>query len=181
MKLSFPQAMKAIALGTSLLAAAFALLYSLVPHSWLLATAISFGTTAYHFVMRLLVGSLIPNTFDPQSKWFQPRSWEPALYRFLRVKRWKEHVPTYDPKAFSLAHNTLAQVVSNMCQAEVVHEVIVLCSFVPLLFSLIFDSFGVFLITSILAAAMDTVFIMLQRYNRPRVFRILQKKGNTHV
>ena len=90
-------------------------------------------------------------------------------------------MPTYDPRLFSLTENTPQQLTANMCQAEVVHEVIVLGSFLPLLFTLFWGSFPVFLITSVLAAGVDTLFVMLQRYNRPRVLRLLQKKGMYHV
>lgn len=71
--------------------------------------------------------------------------------------------------------NTPQQVIANMCQAEIVHETIVLFSFVPLLFSLVFDSFPAFLITSLLAACFDLIFVSLQRYNRPRLLRLIEK------
>ena len=176
---SFPRIMKATALLTAGLTAGFALLYGLFARGWLLSCAITFGTTAYHFIMRLIVGAVIPNTFDYRHKWFQPRFWEASLYSKLQLKRWKANIPTYDPTLFSLTHYTLEQVVTHMCQAEVVHEVIVLLSFLPLLLTFVFGSFGVFFITSLLAAALDTVFILLQRYNRPRIIRLLQKRAAT--
>lgn len=174
---SFPRAMKATAAITTGLTILFTLLHLLFPQKWLLPCAITFGTTAYHFLMRLIVGTLIPNTFDYRQKWFQPHPWEAALYQKLGVKRWKAHVPTYDSSLFSLSHYTLEQVLAHMCQAEVVHEVIVACSFLPLLFTFPFGSFGVFLVTSLLSALLDTVFVALQRYNRPRLVRLLEKKN----
>lgn len=182
MKSHFPLVMKSIAASTALLTLLSTFLYHRSSSSWLLSAAITFGTICYHFAMRLAVGALIPNRFHHSASWFQPRPWEHRLYQKLKVKRWKQYVPTYDPRLFSLAENTLEQVVSNMCQAEVVHEVIVLCSFIPLLFSLAFDDFFVFLITSILSAVLDLVFVCLQRYNRPRLVRILQKGAQSrHV
>ena len=108
---------------------------------------------------------------------FAQKAFEPRLYAVLRVKQWKDHMPTYDPASFSLRDNSLAQIVHNSCVSETVHEVIVLFSFVPLLFTLLWGTFPVFLITSVLAAAFDSCFIMMQRYNRPRLVRILSKKG----
>lgn len=182
MKSFFPLVMKSTAAGTALLTALFALLYHNLGCSWLLSVAITFGTVCYHFSMRLLVGAVIPNSFQYNSVWFQPLPWEPLLYKKLNVKAWKKHIPTYEPRLFSLEENTLEQIVANMCQAEVVHEVIVLCSFIPVLFALIFGSFWVFLITSVCSAALDLVFVCLQRFNRPRLVRILQKELKvTHV
>lgn len=155
----------------------FALLYRHFDHSALLAVAITFGTTFYHFGMRLLVGALVPKRFDYRKKWFQPAKWEMAFYRFLRLRKWKTQLPTYNPSLFSLQENSLEQIVCNMCQAEVVHEVIILFSFVPLLFSLVWDSFFVFLITSVLAAGFDFLFVMLQRFNRPRIVKLLRRNA----
>lgn len=171
----FPLVMKSTAAVAAGLTVVFSLLYRFLHHDWLLDCAITFGTTCYHFSMRLLVGALIPATFDAQSKWFQPKSWETAFYRKLRLRRWKGRIPTYNPESFSFDHHTPQRIVANMCQAEVVHEVIIVCSFVPLLFSLVFGCFGVFLITSVLAACLDAVFVLLQRYNRPRLLHLLKR------
>jgi hypothetical protein len=94
----------------------------------------------------------------------------------LGVKNWKRRLPTYDPRQFSLQENTASQVVQNMCGAEVVHEIIMLCSFLPLLTVPLFGEFWVFFITSTLAALFDSLFVMAQRYNRPRLERIVQKQ-----
>ena len=163
----------AVTAGATVLLAA---LYHFHPQGWLLSAAITFGTTCYHFSMRLLVGALIPNRFDPGSRWFQPRKAETALYKKLRDKRWKDHLPTYDPRLFSMQDNTLEGIVKNTCQAEIVHEVIIVCSFLPMLASLLWGEFWVFAATTVIAALLDSTFVMLQRYNRPRLMRLLGKK-----
>lgn len=183
-KISFPNVMIGTALSAGLLALVFGGLFRVSAVGWLQSCAITFFTVFYHFSMRLTVGALVPHRFSYNSPWFQPRAFEAPLYKTLRLKRWKDRMPTYDPRKFSLEENSLEQVITNMCQAEVVHEIIALCSLIPLLFSLFWDSFWVFFITSILSAALDLCFVMLQRYNRPRLMRILQKqskKGIYHV
>ena len=62
-----------------------------------------------------------------------------------------------------------------MCQAELVHETITVLSFVPVLFAIWFGQLPVFLITSLLAAAFDMQFVILQRFNRPRVIKFINK------
>ena len=150
---------------------------------WVLSCAISFGTTLYHFAMRLAVGFFIPLCFkkyNHQSWWFQPRQWEKTLYRKLGVRKWKHKLPTFDPSQFSTDHYTLPEIVRNMCQAEVVHEIIVIFSFVPLAFVPVFGVFPVFLATSIAAGLFDCLFIIAQRYNRPRLARIIEKGNRIH-
>ena len=53
---------------------------------------------------------------------------------------------------------------------------LVMAGCTALLFSLLWGAFPVFLITSLLAAAFDSCFAVMQRYNRPRLVRILEKK-----
>lgn len=63
------------------------------------------------------------------------------------------------------------------CQAEIVHEAITMLSFVPILFTVWFGGAGVFLTNSCLAALLDIAFVMVQRYNRPRLLRLIQKQS----
>ena len=176
--ISFPLVMKATALITCALTAVFYGLYRCFPTDLMLSTAITAGTTFYHFGMRLLVGAILPRCVrHPENcRWFHQKAFEPRLYERLKVKGWKDRMPTYAPSSFSLRENTLEQVIFNCCVSEAVHEVIVLLSFVPLLFTLLWGALPVFLITSMLAAAYDSCFIIMQRYNRPRLARILAKK-----
>jgi len=179
---------RAVVIGTAIISGVLtgilALLSCRFPAGWLLSLAITCGTTFYHFAMRLLVGSLIPARFDYRKSWFQEKPFEKALYRKLGLRRWKGNMPTYQPKLFSLEHYPLEEIIAHMCQAEVVHEVIALCSFLPLFFTFLWGDFLVFLLTSLAAACFDMLFVMLQRYNRPRLVRLLEKqrrKGNSHV
>ena len=64
----------------------------------------------------------------------------------------------------------------NSYYSELVHSFIVLFSFLPLLLAIPFGEFPVFVITSFLAAGIDCVFLLLQRYNRPRILRLLARK-----
>ncbi len=68
----------------------------------------------------------------------------------------------------------LQELLHNMMQAELVHRIIMLLSFVPLLFIIPFGEPAVFIITSLASAALDGCFVIIQRYNRPRVIRLLE-------
>ena len=71
----FAVIMKILALVTSAMTAIFAVAHRLIPTNWLLPTAITFGTTSYHFLMRLAVGYIVPKltnyNFDYHHRWFQ--------------------------------------------------------------------------------------------------------------
>ena len=176
----FSRAVKRVAAITSALTVVLLAAYAAAPHGWILSCAISVGTTAYHFLMRLAVGYALPKLtdydFDYRYFWFQPRKWEAALYRKLHVRKWKGKLPTYAPSQFSLSEHSLHRIIQNMCGAELVHEIIMVLSFVPLLTVPVFGTFPVFLITSIFAALFDSIFVMAQRFNRPRLVRIYEKQ-----
>ena len=131
-------------------------------------------------VTRLLVGGIVNavmhNHADYHKKWFQLSPFEERLYRCLKVKRWKNHLPTYAPESFSPQKHTFDEIAQAMCQSEIVHEINVALSF-PLLFaSLWFGSFTAFCATSIAAACFDLLFVIVQRYNRPRIVKIAEKQ-----
>ena len=65
-----------------------------------------------------------------------------------------------------------------MCEAEITHEIIALFSFVPILFSLKIGELAVFIITSLIAAGIDMIFVIVQRFNRPRIIRLMGMTEN---
>lgn len=169
--------MKIIAGISLLMTAIFTAIYHISPLGIFLSMAITAGTISYHFCMRLLVGGIfdlaLHNRIDPNQKWFQVGKTEQKLYEALKVKNWKNHFPTYDPDAFDKRQHTWGEIAGAMCQAELVHETIAALSFLPILSSVWFGTEGVFLVTSLCAALFDLTFVMIQRYNRPRVLKIL--------
>ena len=180
MKNNFPFIMKAVAVVTVLLTAVLTVAYHLYHQNWMLTAAISTGTTSYHFLMRLAVGYIVPKltgyNYDYRRKWFQLRNWEPGFYQAIHIRKWKNDLPTYAPELYSLKENSLHRIIQNMCGAEIVHEIIMVLSFVPMLTVPFFGAFPVFLITSVLSALYDGIFVIAQRYNRPRLVRIYEKQ-----
>lgn len=157
------------------------ILYKYTESVFVYSLGVTFFTFLYHFVMRLLVG-LFCDKFvnpNPKSRWFNQRSFEKRLYRFLKVKKWKEHVPTYYPEAFDIEKNTPEKIEQSMCEAEVVHEIIMVLSYIPLLFAIPFGVFSVFFLTSIMASLVDSIFVIVQRYNRPRIIKLIRHKNNS--
>lgn len=171
--------MKVTAVITFLLTILFAAVYFLGFH-WAMSFAITFGTCFYHFAMRLLVGQIIhckmQNKAAYQKAWYQLRSFENKLYRILKVKQWKGKMPTYDPDVFDPRIHSWEEIAQAMCQAEIVHEVIAALSFLPLLAAIPFGAFSVFFITSLLAALYDLTFVIMQRFNRPRIIKFIEKE-----
>ena len=153
--------------------------YALTDIQPLFSMAITFGTIFYHLSVRLAIGGLIDtkyhNHMDYTKKWFQERPFEKKLYQALKVKNWKKWLPTFNPEDFDLKNRSVEEIIQVICQAEVVHEAIMPFSFVPILFSIWFGSLGVFIITSGAAFLFDSIFVIMQRFNRPRLMRLLRR------
>ena len=150
-----------------------------------LTLAVTCGTAAYHLGVRLLVGRAydrwMGNRADLTRKWYQPRPWEEPLYRRLRVKSWKDRMPTFYPDEFSPKKHSWSEIAQTMCQSELVHETNILVSFLPLAAAVPFGAFWVFFLTSLGGALFDLSLVILQRYNRPRILRLAQRQDRRKV
>lgn len=163
-----------------LLTLLFLCVYFYIPSKTTFTILVSFITTSYHFVMRIVVGYAVDgiyhNKMDYKKSWFQVSKKENEIYDVIKVKEWKKHMPTYSPETFSLKHHSFEEIAMSMCQSEVVHEIIVILSFLPVL---AIPSLGkplVFILTSFLAACFDFTFVIMQRYNRPRIIQLIEKR-----
>ncbi len=142
------------------------------------------GVTAlmlvYHLGLRLILGNisgLFPIRAD--MAWFRERAFEKKLYTLLRVKKWKGHMPTYNPGVFSLENRTLSQIADAMAKAELDHWLNEGLSVLSILFALLWGETWIFLLTAMGAMVFDGLFIMIQRYNRPRVLRAIRRRMQT--
>ncbi len=169
--------MKLVAWISTLTTILCVVLYRNTGNDLIFTLMITFGTTAYHFVMRLFIGwminLLLNNHVDYRLRWFQVSNMEQKLYKKLNVKKWKGKMGTYDPSCFDSKIHSWDEIAQAMCQAELVHELIIVFSFLPVFAAIPFGSLPVFVITSILAACFDGMFVVMQRYNRPRIIKLI--------
>lgn len=132
-------------------------------------------TICYHFTVRLAVGNITGSIktkhFDPRSTRFRERRFERRLYKLLRVKKWKRLMPSYDETQFSLKDHTPDEIARITCRNETVHWLCAAASLASITFALMFGSLAVFIITGVLGALFDFSFVIVQRFNRPRLRR----------
>lgn len=176
----FAKTIKITAAAMTVLTVIFAIIYQRTSLSALQSLAITFGTIAYHFIMRLAVGFVVDsihhNNFDYNKKWFRPRRFEKRLYELLRVKKWKNKVPTFAPEMLDIKQHSWEEIAGAMCQSEVVHSIIAVLCFAPIFATFAFGSFWVFFITSVVSALIECVLVIMQRYNRPRIVKMIERQ-----
>ena len=144
----------------------------------ILWTGIVAFTIMYHFWVRIIMGNvskLFKKHINYKQWWFKERKFEKRLYEILHVKDWKGKALTYNPESFSLKEHSLEEIANTMTKSEVDHWINEAISLSTLLFAIPWGAFGVFLISAIAAMIFDSQFIIIQRYNRPRIMKILEK------
>ena len=173
------RAMKALTAISLLLGVVCGILW-LCGAVWADGFTITFGTFFYHFAMRLAVGyginAIMKNKADLRKRWYQLRPFELRLYKALKVKKWKSGMPTYAPDTFDPKQHSWEEIAQATCQAEIIHEIIIGFSFLPLLAAIAFGEFWVFFVTSVIASMYDLTFVIMQRFNRPRIIKLIAKE-----
>jgi len=160
----------------------FILYYRNICTSYLvLLTGIVTFTIMYHFWVRIIMGNVskvFKKHLNYRQAFFKERSFENGLYKFLRVKDWKGKALTYNPESFSLKEHSLEEIANTMTKSEIDHWINEIISLTSILFSLMWpELFWAFLISAIVAMIFDSQFIIIQRYNRPRVVNIIEKQS----
>lgn len=133
-------------------------------------------------VVRAWVDMIIPERYlQPDRWWFRTRDWERdgEIYREqLRIDRWKDKLPSLRTAArFSKKRLTeasrryLNRFVLETCRAESNHlraigSVVVMRFWTPV---------DLWMVCLLIAVAGNVPFIMIQRYNRPRLLRALER------
>lgn len=157
--------------------ACFALFYTGVyENSIVLWAGIIAFLVLYQFSLRLVFGEVNKHfNIRYNQLWFKELPFEKRLYKLIRVKKWKNKVPTFNPELFVIEDYTYEELANTMAKVEVDHWTNVIISISTLLFIIPWDRAYFFITIAILAILFDCVFISIQRYNRPRVVKAIAR------
>ncbi len=125
-------------------------------------------------------GEAIPrNEIDFEKFPFRPYKWENdgRIYEKLKIRKWKNKVPDMSkickdmiPKKLDISSDSegLRILILETCVAEIVHSVLALLGAACLL---IWEGTGGFIVTFIWIVFGNIPFIIIQRYNRPKLIK----------
>ena len=167
----------AIAL-TAIIAAVFLYLYysGLYKNDLVFWIGVVSFMVLYHFGLRVFMGELTKRfTISYEHPWFKERSFEKKLYKWLRVRKWKDKVLTFDPDAYDFKNRTLRQLATTMAKSETDHWINEVISLTSILFFFLFGNLPAFIISAVAAMVFDAQFIVVQRFNRPIVLRLMNR------
>ncbi len=131
----------------------------------------------YHFGLRILFGKITDKfNINYSHPWYKTRKFEKGLYKLLKVRKWKDKVLTFEPDKYDFKNRTLEQLATTMSKSELDHWINEVISVFSLLFIFLWGCAPAFVITAIAAMLFDAQFIVVQRYNRPIVIRLMQSR-----
>ncbi len=135
-------------------------------------------------ILAHIVGEALPRRwFDPEKFPYRAYPWEKngKFYEKLGVRRWKDRMPdksrwvkgTYTKTLTNQSNpESLRHLLKETCVAECIHWILLLLSPVVLLFT---RGTAAIMITVVYALS-NFPFIIIQRYNRPRLRILLERR-----
>lgn len=134
-----------------------------------------------------LVRFLVPKRLFNENIWiFKEKDFECSFYRKIKVSKWKSKLPDAERlihfQRSSLPRNIdeayINRFITECCIAELGHLAVGISGFFSLLFPIFFPEnlqlrVGViFFVMSVIDLFAQSLFIIIQRYNRPRLIRL---------
>ena len=131
-------------------------------------------------VAGFLLGRILPKSwFCGDAFPYHCRPWEQKLWRALHIKEWQSRVPDMSrllpalmpaKKLTAETFSDLPRMIQETCVAEMIH---VLLSLTGLGCLAIWPGIGGVIVTAVYILLGNLPFILIQRYNRPRLQRLL--------
>lgn len=129
------------------------------------------------------VGEALPRRwFHGEAKPFRPYAWEQsgAVYQKLGIQKWKTRLPDKSVVVkgcerkrieTDMSYGHFQRLVQETCVAETVHWALLIIS--PVLLAVMTPPYSV--VFTLLYGLSNIPFIMIQRYNRPRLLRLCRR------
>ena len=134
-------------------------------------------------IVSFFAGRLLARcTFHPERFPWRAYAWEDGLWKRLRIRRWQARVPdmsrlfTKLMPAKRLTKETAAdlpRMIAETCVAELTHTALSLCG---LVMPLLWRGAGGWIAAAVYIVFGNLTFILVQRYNRPRLLRLYQRQ-----
>ena len=140
--------------------------------------------TSFWFVLHYGIAygcRLLPKAFYLNSSIFNEKSFERHFYKSIKISKWKDRLPAMNPTLKKLKNERspeyLEKVIMHTYYAEFGHFTIALFGFLCIVVNPS-DYFWMALLSSIANFIIHIPFCFIQRYNRPRIYRVKSRMEN---
>ena len=142
---------------------------------------------AINIAVPWLVRFLVPKKYFNENRWlFKERKFESSFYRKIKVTKWKDKLPDAgklihfqrDSLPCDITEEYINRFITECCIAELGHLTVGIVGFSSLFFVFFIpgdkkmEHLGVFLLLAVMDMAIQMLFIIIQRYNRPRLIKL---------
>ena len=136
----------------------------------------------YHFLYRILIGELVSaidskKDINYNSILLHEFNFEEKLYDVLKVKYWKNRMVTAKPYQFNIHDRSFTELLKSMIIAEKVHIICFFFSYLPILLTFKHatssTTASAIILTSFIASLIDLSYVIIQRYNIPRLLKLM--------
>ncbi len=135
------------------------------------------------FIISIVISILPDGIFNPEGFLFKCREWENQgkIYEELfKIRSWKTKLPVSHDLSYEVINlrelrlngtKHIKRYLSKSCKAEAIH---ILASFIMIVFIFRYDLL-VTLIIVMITSLINIPFVIIQRYNRPRLIKYLDR------
>ena len=130
------------------------------------------------------------NVFDSERSFYTVSEREMRFYRQIRLPKWKVKLPQHNTDfekrhlAKDITRDYLLKYIFVTCRAEVIHYVTGIVGYLSLFFSFLSENIeywkDIYLTIATAMMIGNLPFSMIQRYNRYRLKRLLERMQNKH-
>lgn len=132
------------------------------------------------FAFSALPRSVQQRLFDCRRAYYIVSPSEKKLHSLIKIPYWKDKLPQFNllfdkSKLGSVTADHIDDFIRETCKAEVVHLSIAVLGFLSLLFTFVTgdaSDFWIFLTIAVIIGLCQIPFVLIQRYNRPRLLRL---------
>ena len=134
-------------------------------------------------VLSFFLGRLLPKRWlHPEKFPFRTYAWEDRLWKALQIRKWQAKVPDMsrlfkklmpEKKLTQQTVQELPLMIEETCVAELTHGLLCIAGLALLA---IWPGIGGIILTVIYIVFGNLPFLLIQRYNRPRLVRLYERK-----
>lgn len=148
--------------------------------------AFNLGIFLISSIIVTLISTKLPDRYYNYRNWiYKERKWEKNgefYQQMFKVKRWKKYMPeiadfinsVFSKKSIKEFDNAyIEKYLLESCRAEFAHWCIIFSSGMFLFYA----GPAAFIYMFLIAILINVPFIIIQRYNRPRILHIMKRKG----
>lgn len=147
---------------------ALSVVFAFIYRNWI-SMFVASEMILFHFLPPFVIPFSVIAYKTKSPFWFKQSKFDKWFYKKIKIREWKNKVPSYDDSLFSLKMRSKEQIIKGMIQSGNVHLFLIFLSFVPIILGKYFSHYTEMIIMAVIFSIVHIPFVVIQRFNIPRV------------